>query len=366
MCFGAPRTAKNIHTLFTMDQHPEHGRSPRILLVRLSAIGDVIHGMPVLCALRERFPNAHLSWVAEPAGAKLLEGHESLDELVVVPRGWMKSPHEIHRLRRRLRRIRPEATIDMQGLAKSAVAAWLSGCRRRIGFGDEKGRELSTWLNNELVVAPDKHVIDANLRLLAPLGIHSPAVRFNLPEQPLAALAADRTIHELGLQEGYAVVNPGAGWPSKIWPAERFGEVAAYLGEKWRLPSVVVWAGDAERAAAEIIVARSAGRARLAPHTTLAELAAVVRRGQLFIGSDTGPLHLAVAVGVPSIGLFGPMPAERNGPYGPRHIAIQKAAFEGSSRERRNASSELMEAIGVDDVRQACDTILRREAWQAA
>lgn len=349
-----------------MDQPAEHGRSPRILLVRLSAIGDVIHGMPVLCALRERFPHAHLSWLAEPAGAKLLDGHKSLDELIVAPRGWLKSPSEILRLRKRLRQVRPEVTLDMQGLAKSALAAILSGSRRRIGFGDEKGRELSDWLNNELVVAPDKHVIDANLRLLAPLGIHSPAVRFDLPEQAAAAHAAEQLIRRLGLEEGYAVVNPGAGWPSKIWPAARYGEVSAYLGEKWRLPSLVVWAGDAEHAAAETIVARSAGHARLAPSTTLAELAAVVRRGQLFIGSDTGPLHLAVAVGVPSIGLFGPMPAERNGPYGPRHIAIQKAAFEGGSRERRNASSELMEAISVEDVRQACDTILRREAWQAA
>ena len=349
-----------------MDPTPGHGRSPRVLLVRLSAIGDVIHGMPVLCSLRERFPHAHLSWVAERLGAKLLEGHKALDELIVVPRGWLKSPSEVWRLRRRLRALKPDVTIDMQGLTKSAIAARLSGCRRRIGFGDEKGRELSTWLNTELVSTPDKHVIDANLRLLGPLDIHSSTVRFDLPEQPMAALEADRAIHRLGFQDGFAVINPGAGWPSKLWPAGRFAAVAEYLGEQWRMPSLVVWAGDAEKAAAETIVARSGGKARMAPPTTLAELTAVVRRGQLFIGSDTGPLHLAVAVGVPSVGLFGPMPTERNGPYGPRHIAIQKAAFEGSSRERRSASSKLMEAITVDDVRQACDTILQREAWRAA
>ena len=349
-----------------MDSTQEQGRSPRILLVRLSAIGDVIHGMPVLCALRERFPHAHLSWVAERAGAKLLEGHKALDELVVVPRGWLKSPSQVWRLRRKLRELKPDVTIDMQGLTKSAIAARLSGCRRRIGFGDEKGRELSTWLNTELVSAPDKHVIDANLRLLGPLDIHSSSVRFDLPEQPMAALEADRTIHRLGFQDGFAVINPGAGWPSKLWPADRFGAVAEYLGRQWRMPSIVVWAGDKEKAAAETIVARSGGKARIAPPTTLPELAAVVRRGQLFIGSDTGPLHLAVAVGVPSVGLFGPMPAERNGPYGPRHIAIQKATFEGTSRERRSASSALMEAITIDDVCQACTTILQREAWRAA
>ena len=209
-------------------------------------------------------------------------------------------------------------------------------------------------------------MIDANLRLLEPLEICSPAVRFDLPEQPIAALSADRAIHQLGFENGFAIINPGAGWPSKLWPADRFATVAKYLGQQWRLPCLVVWAGDAEKAAAEIIVAGSGKMARMAPPTTLPELAAVIRRSQLFIGSDTGPLHLAVAVSVPSVGLFGPMPAERNGPYGPRHIAIQKAAFEGTSRQRRNASNELMEAITVDDVCQACDTILGREAWQAA
>lgn len=344
----------------------DQGRSPRILIVRLSAIGDVIHGMPVLCALRERFPHAHISWVAERLGAKLLEGHKALDELIVVPRGWLKKPAEVWRLRKKLRAIRPQVTIDMQGLAKSAIAARLSGCRRRIGFGDEKGRELSTWLNTELVVAPDTHVIDANLRLLGPLDIHQPEVRFDLPELPMAALAADRTIHQFGFQDGFAIINPGAGWPSKLWPAERFGAVAKYLGEHWRMHSLVVWAGDKEKADAATIVAHSGGQARIAPPTNLPELAAVTRRGQLFVGSDTGPMHLAVAVGVPSVGLFGPMPAERNGPYGCKHISIQKATFEGTSRERRSASSELMEAITVDDVCEACDTILHREAWRAA
>ena len=103
-----------------MEATDEHGRSPRILLVRLSAIGDVIHGMPVLCALRERFPHAHISWVAERIGSKLLEGHKSLDELIVVPRGWLKKPGEVRRLRRRLRYLKPEVTIDLQGLTKSA------------------------------------------------------------------------------------------------------------------------------------------------------------------------------------------------------------------------------------------------------
>lgn len=349
-----------------MSRSPASSRSPRILLVRLSAIGDVIHGLPVLCALREHLPNAHLTWVVERTASSLLMGHPALDELIVTPRGWLKSPGEVWRLRSRLRSLRPDITIDMQGLTKSAIVARLSGCRRRLGFGDDKGRELSRWLNTELVDAPAEHVIDANLQLLKPLGIHASAVRFNLPESPKDALTADRLLHAVGMQEGFAVLNPGAGWPSKLWPAERFGRVAAYLGRQWRLPSLVVWAGAQEKAWADTIVAESEGYARPAPNTSLCELAAVIRRAGLFVGSDTGPLHIAAAVGTPCVGLYGPMPATRNGPHGPMHIALQKRTFEGTSRERRNAPAALMEAIAVDDVTDACDQILRKKAWNAA
>jgi len=340
--------------------------APRVLIVRLSAIGDVIHGLPVLCGLREAWPGAHLSWVVEHRAGALLEGHAALDELVPLPRGWFKSPGEVWRLRRRLRALRPDVTLDLQGLTKSAAVAWLSGCRRRIGFGDVKGRELSRWLNTELVHTSAAHVIDANLQLLAPLGIHVENVRFDVPEREADARSAQATIDRLDLGHGYAVLNPGAGWPSKLWPADRFAAVARRLGRQWRLPSLVVWAGDQERAWAEAIVAGGEGHARLAPGTSLQELAALARRAVLFVGSDTGPLHIAAAVGTPCVGLYGPMPAARNGPYGPAHIALQKATFEGPSRQRRHAPAALMEAITVDDVAGACDTLLRRSTWDAA
>ena len=123
----------------------------------------------------------------------------------------------------------------------------------------------------------------------------------------------------------FAVINPGAGWPSKVWPPDRFAAVA-WLGSRHAMRSLVVWAGDQERAWAEQIVAGSAGFGVLAPPTTLCQLAAVTRQAALFVGSDTGPLHIAVAVGTPCVGMFGPMPAGRNGPYGPQHIAVQKCA----------------------------------------
>jgi len=329
----------------------------RILIVRLSAVGDVVHGLPVLNALRDAFPQAVLAWVVEQRAAALLQGHKSLDELIVVPRGWLKSPAMVWRLRRRLRAMRFDLTIDLQGLTKSAVAAWLSGAPRRIGFGGANGRELSPWLNNQRVVSTARHVIDCNLQLLQPLGIESPGVRFDLPESPDDRATAERIIREAGLGDRFAVINPGAGWPSKLWPPERFAAVARHLGRRG-VPTLVVWGGQREHDWAEEIVAGSSGGGRLAAATSLAELAALARRASLFIASDTGPLHIAAAVGTPCVGLYGPMSGQRNGPYGPQHVILQPRQFEGTSRQRRNAPPELMAAITPEMVCQACQRVL--------
>ena len=153
----------------------------RILIVRLSAIGDVILTMPVLNALRDRFPGALLAWAVQEPAASLMRGHKALDELVSLPRRFLKSPSIVWRLYRRLRTLRFDVSIDAQGLTQSALVARLSGARRRIGFGGRWGRELSPWLNSELVYPVRPHVIDRTLELLHPLGIERPAVRFDVP-----------------------------------------------------------------------------------------------------------------------------------------------------------------------------------------
>lgn len=333
---------------------------PRILIVRLTAIGDVLHSLPVLCALRDRFPDAEIAWMVEGRAGCLLEGHPALDRLIAAPRRWLKSWKAVRQVRRELHEFRPEIAIDVQGLTKSAVAARLSGARRRIGFGCEKGRELSRWLNTQFVHSSAAHIIDANLELLRPLGIEEPRVHFDLPETDEDGRSTEAILARLGQSGPFALINVGAGWTSKLWRMDRYAAVARHLGRRRGIPSIVVWAGDEERQAAEQVVAESESAAVLAPDTSLRELAALCRRAALFVGSDTGPLHLAAAVGTPCVGLYGPMPARRNGPYGPQHIALQKATFEGTSRERRGAPRSLMDAITVDDVSQACDEILDR------
>jgi ADP-heptose:LPS heptosyltransferase len=256
-----------------------------------------------------------------------------------------------------------DVAIDLQGLTKSAVTAWLSGAGRRIGKDGPHGRELSRWFNNELVTAHGAHVIEHYLSMLALLEIESPAVRFDLPERLADAVVADEFLRRSQLTaRGFALLNPGAGWPSKMWPAERYGELARHLKQAWGLPSVALWGLPSELPLAERIVATSGGSAVLAPATTMAELGALCRRAALFVGSDTGPMHLAVAVGTPTISLHGTSRSDWCGAYGTHNIRLQVRYEDGSSLERRSTDDEAIRAITVAMAAAACDRLLERRA----
>jgi len=336
------------------------GFPSRFLISRLSAIGDCILTTPVANALRTHFPTSFIAWLVERPAAQLLEGHEAIDELIVLPRGWLKDLRLLLRLRRHLRDLRFDVALDAQSLSRSAIPAWLSGAKTRIGFAPPWGRELGPWLNNRLVPRTANHVVDAMLGLLRPLGIESPDVHFRLPVDKAAESVADSLVQNLGLQDGFVVINPGAGWASRRWPAERFGAVARHVDAKWSLPCVVVWAGEPEQGWAEEIVRTSAGHAVLSPATSLQELASLLRRARLFVGSDTGPMHIAAAVGTSCVSMHGTTPAWQSGPYGEGHMTIQEEYQQGTCRQRRSASNDAMRKITVDRVCQACDQLLER------
>ena len=159
------------------------------------------------------------------------------------------------------------------------------------------GREISRWLNNDLVDTDGLHAVDRALKLLKPLGIRSPEVRFDVPAGTPDNEAAARLIHDLGLDGGFVLVASGAGWSSKLWPVDRHAAVAAWLGRRWNLPSLLVWGNATECERAEAIIAAAEGHAVLCPKVTLLQLAAVARRARFALGGDTGPLHLAAAAG---------------------------------------------------------------------
>lgn len=356
----------------------EQAKSPeRLLIVRLTAVGDVIHGAPVLCALRDRFPDAFIAWVVEGRGADLIEGHRALNEVIRAPRRWYRSPQAIWRLRNQLRPYAFDTTVDLQCLTKSAAVAWMTGAKQRLGVGGSDGREFSKQLNNVLTNVNASHVVNHYLGICKPLGIELAdaeqrpvgfdSVRFDLELFDADATFATQTIKQLGLEPSrFAILNPGAGWASKLWPAERYGEIAQRLAADHGLKSLAVWGGADEKPLAETIVANSNGHAALAPSTTLRQLGALCRQGRMFLGSDTGPMHLSVAVGTPTISLHGASDARWCGAYGPGNLAIQAEFADGSYGERRRADNSAMRAITVDRVSQACDQLLSSRRSTAA
>lgn len=341
-------------------------RSPRILITRLSAIGDCILTMPLAVALRDAFPQSFIAWAVEGVAGTVVERHAAIDLAIRLPRRFARSPGALLRLRQRLRSLRFDLAIDPQSLTKSSLVAWLSGAKRRIGFSRPVGRELAPWLNTELVESRGRHVVDRYVELLNPLGKAARAVRFDFPrDEPLEAKIRT-TLQSLGLHRPFAVLNPGAGWESKRWPAERFAEVARQIDSRWGMASLAVWAGPQERAWADQIAGLAAGAAVVAPSTTLLELAAVLRQAVLFVGSDTGPLHLAAAVGTPCVGIYGPTRPEDCGPYGPGHQTVQAWYQDGSSRRRRTGPNDAMRDVPAEWVVDACGRILEARAAESA
>lgn len=267
-------------------------RGSSLLVIRLSALGDVIHTLPAVAMMRDARSDLEISWVVEKAYAELVE---IVGRVRAIPVQLKKK-----RVREALRSVRGfDAAVDFQGLLKSSVLAWSSGARERYGFDRAAIREKAAglFLNRRVAVDRTQHVVDWNIQLARAL---APAAA--VPELDFAPFATN----DEGRRTNDAVVLlPGAGRPEKLWPVSYFRELARNLGGR----ALVVW-GPGERAMAEAI------GASLAPPTNLRELAAVLKDAAVVVGADTGPLHLAAALGTPVVGLYGPTDPRRNGPYG--------------------------------------------------
>lgn len=305
----------------------------RILIVRMSALGDIVHALPVLAALRRAWPAAKVDWIVDEAYAPILSLAEGLHQSVIV-RAKSGNPEGLPprfgggagyiQAVRYLRAQKYDAALDLQGLLKSAVWARLSGAARVIGFDRAHLREpLAASFYTETVVPLEApHVIQKNLSILKALGV--PTSAMELPLHPAASSATTAAVAAAGGARKYAVLNPGAAWPNKRWPAERFGALAAQLHARTGLSSLVTW-GPNERELAEQVIAASDGAAAAAPPTEIADLAVLMRDAALVVSGDTGPLHIAAAMGAPLVGLYGPTWPERNGPWDPDDQVISRA-----------------------------------------
>lgn len=300
--------------------------------------------------------------MVEKAGAQLIQGHDCIDDLFVIPKTTFQSPSVLWGVLKQLRHWKPDVAVDVQGLTKSSLLAFGSGARTRLGFhrSDFDGREGSGWLNNQLVSPRSEHISLRSLELLRPIGIESAEVEYRLPRDAESEGFAHRVHSQLFADQPFALINVGAGWPSKLWPSERYAEIVKHLESHWGLPSLVLWAGSEERRIANEIVEKCSGFSHLAPETTLRELRALIRRARLFVGSDTGPMHLSVAVDTPTVAMIGPMPIERVGPLGSAHRGVQIERLPSSRKSERKTNCAPMLSIQAGHVRDACDEVLER------
>lgn len=293
-----------------------------ILVVRLGALGDLVHALPAVAALRAAWPEARIDWLVDGRYAALLAMVPIIDRTIVV--GGAAGASTVSVLRA-LRGERYDVAIDLQGLLKSAAFARFSGARDVIGFSTAQLRERAAGLLYSIRVRADDrgHVIRQNLSLVRALGVAADAMTCPLAVPPTPKLAEVRTLLGVGEAGAFAIISPGAGWPTKQWPADRYGAVAAHLGQRHGLPSLVAW-GPGERERAERVVVASHRAARVAPATSIADLAALTKAAAVFVAGDTGPMHLAAAVGTPVVGVFGPTNPARNGPWADDDVSVSR------------------------------------------
>jgi lipopolysaccharide heptosyltransferase I len=279
------------------------------LIIRLTSLGDIIHALPALAALRRHRPQARIAWVVGPGGRAILEMTRGLDEIIVLGSpGW----------RGRLR-AEERIALDFQGLVKSALVGRLARARRRVGFIRANLREpLAGLFYTERIafVSEDDHVIRKNLKLLRAVGIDDETIEFPLvvPDDLVAKTLAK--VEDSGVPAGASPVllNTGAAWASKRWKPEQWAGVAARL-KKRGLPLLLLWGNDAEKTIADE-VGRATG-VPLAPFLTIPEVMALVGASALLVSGDTFALQAACALSVPVVGIFGPTNPARNGPFRP-------------------------------------------------
>jgi len=338
-----------------------------ILIVRLGALGDVVHAMPVVAALRRQWPEARIDWLVDPRYVDVVQMVNGLNRAIPFdPRLLMVGRERGDALATigGLRHERYDVVLDLQGLVKSAAAARMAGGQQTIGFARAHLREPAArfFYTRTADVPAGIHIVEKNLALLTAIDVKpaEPEFALNLPRSPLV----DGVMVRFG-PDGYVAINPGAAWPNKRWPPERFGQIAARIRDAYRLRTIVVW-GPGEQSLAESVVATSNGAAEIAPATEIVELFGIFRGARLAVAGDTGPLHIAAAVGTPVVGLFGPTDPARNGPWRDDDISVSRVEQCECHYERRcRRPDPCIDDISVDEVMKAVVSRLARVSREA-
>ena len=331
------------------------------LLVRLGSLGDVIHAIPSAGALRDAFPDARIDWVVSRRWSRLLEGNRDLNEVVALDGS---SPGAFLDAARRLRTARYDCAIDFQGLYKSAMLTFSSGAPKRIGFESSYAREgLAAHLYTDRLNPRGAHKVEHNLTLAEHVGAVVRGDAHVSLRFPLAVNREDeeRVERELPVHalHDFFVLNPGGGWQSKCWPAERYGELHRILAARYGWRGVVSVGPGEEDLAREVV--RAAGEPALVVMSVgLGPLMALLRRAKFVVSADTGPLHLASALGAPVVGLYGPTDPARNGPFSRDDVVVRNLRRAETSYKRGATHAASMLSITVEQVAAAVAKRLER------
>ncbi len=299
-----------------------------VLMVKLSAIGDVIHALPVSYALKEAYPEARVTWVVEPPAYNLLEGNPYIDEIIVFEKKKFKSLagfwENFGPFREKLNQHKYDAVLDLQGLFKSAAIAWCS--KAPIKLGTCNMRELSDKISRP-VVGPNAqgHIVERYLDVARALGCGVNKVEFPISITPEDGKMARSYLYAAGCKGDipYVVLAVGANWPNKRWPVAYYAKLSDWLSEQGYLPVIIGGGALDEELVEDISRATEFPPVNMVGKTTLRQLAYVIKEAKATVGGDTGPVHLSAGLGTPTIMVMGPTDANRNGPYGQLENAIE-------------------------------------------
>lgn len=318
-----------------------------ILIIKPSALGDIVHSLPFLAAVRDRFPEAKIDWVVAHGLHTFLEDHPMIDKLWIIKKDewkkWGRLPEtfkEITGFRKGLQAVKYDIAVDLSGLLRSGIMTWFSSAGIKIGF-KESDEGSSFFYTHKIHGSMEIHAIDRYLEIAKFMGCAVDSIRYPFapydPEPPILK----------ELPEKYCVMSPSAGKPANRWQAEKFGRLASKL----KLPSVVT-AGRSEQDIADKVVENSDGKAvSVAGRTSLKELAALIKKASFFICNDTGPMHIAAALNVPVFAIFGPANPVRTGPYGDIHTVIQKSLDCSPCYRKKPCSNfRCMEELSAEEV----------------
>jgi len=348
-----------------------------ILIVKLSAIGDVVHALPFLDALRKGFPGAMIDWVVEEDSSQVLVGHPALNRVILSRRkSWQRrlsktaNPLSVFRelldFLNELRSCRYDLVIDLQGLLKSGILVGLSKGRRKIGMSGS--REGAGLFLNERPIPVDygRHAIDRYLRVAETIGCDGMDLEGRITHSDSDKMSVDEILKRHGIKNGpFVTINPMAKWPTKLWDVGRFAALAARIQKE--LGCGVVFTGSSsDRPVIDDIVRRMANPPlNLAGRTNLKELAYLYTRCRLLVATDTGPMHVAAAMGCPVVALFGPTAPWRTGPYGTGHTVIRTHAGCSPCFKKRCDHMTCMKEIRVDQVFEGVKEVLAAGSWSA-